>query len=80
MQTHGGQQLHITSRSGVLRPSSDIGKDETHVILLLFVHIDKMLLFIQSFQNKQKNSIYLAPNDTTTSDNIDVMNTCHPEK
>ena len=51
--THGDQQLLITSRSGVLRPSSDNSKDETHMIFLL-MHTGKIFLSIQSFHNKHK--------------------------
>ena len=46
-----GQILFITSRSGVLRPSSDNSKDETHMLFLL-IHTGKIHLFIQIFKKK----------------------------
>ena len=52
-QIHGCQQLLITSRSGVLRPSSDNSKYEAHMIFIL-MHTGKILLFTQTFQNKHK--------------------------
>ena len=52
-QTHGGKPLLITSRSGVLRLSSDNSKDEAHMIFT-FTHKGEILLFIQTFQNKHK--------------------------
>ena len=52
LQTHGGQQLLIISRSGVLRPSSDNSKDEEHMIFSL-MNTGKIFLFIQTFQKKK---------------------------
>ena len=80
-QTHGGKQLLITSKAGVLRPSSDNSKDEAHMICT-FMRKGKTLLFIQTFQNKHntKNIIHLKPNDHETSGNIDVMHICHSVK
>ena len=52
-QRLGDQQQLITSRSGVLRPSSDNSKDEAHMIFI-FMHTGKIFLFIQTFQNKHK--------------------------
>ena len=82
LQTHGGKQLLITSRSGVLRTFSDNSKDESHDIIIQ-AHMQSTRIYLNISEKNTRlrnNVIYLAPNETKTSDNMDVMHICHPVK
>ena len=77
----GGQHLLITSKSRVLRPSSDYSKDETHMIFSFMNRQNTPIYSNISEQTQDRQNItHLKTNDPETLDNIDVMNICHPEK
>ena len=82
--THRDIQLPLTSRSRVLRPSSDKNKDEAYMIFIS-MHTGQILQFIQIFQKQKKTSvrqniIHPEYNDSEDSGSIYVMKLCYLEK
>ena len=87
LQTHGGKELLITSRSGVLIIVSDNNKDESSDIIIhahgeihLFIKLIVFLPIKKTHTRLRHNFINLAFNENKTSDNMDATNICHPEK